>query len=56
MRKFSQIKSRQEGVTLIEYVLIASLIAVASVVIMQALGVQIGTVFQTICTKMGGSC
>ena len=39
---------RQEGQALVEYALILSLIAVASVVIMGLLGGQISTMFTTI--------
>jgi pilus assembly protein Flp/PilA len=40
--------ARQEGQALVEYALILSLIAVASVVIMGLLGGQISTMFTTI--------
>jgi pilus assembly protein Flp/PilA len=55
MRKLISIKS-QKGVTLIEYVLIASLIAVASVAVMTLLGTQISNTFKSVCTAMGGTC
>jgi len=46
---------KQRGVSLIEYILIASLIAVAAVVIMGSLGSQIKTKFVTICSTIVGS-
>lgn len=45
----------EEGVTMIEYGLIAALIAVAVIVIVSAIGTQLDAKFQEICTKLKGS-
>lgn len=44
----------EEGVTAIEYALIAALIAVAVIVIVTAVGSQLADKFQAICTALGG--
>jgi pilus assembly protein Flp/PilA len=44
----------ENGVTAIEYGLIAALVGVAIVVAVKALGVQISDTFDTIVTKMKG--
>jgi pilus assembly protein Flp/PilA len=44
----------ENGVTAIEYGLIAALVGVAIVVAVKALGVEISTTFDTIKTKMSG--
>lgn len=56
MNKLFSSKRYQKGVTLIEYALIASLIAVACVLVLQSLGLEIKTVFTDVCTKLGGTC
>ena len=43
---------RQRGVTMIEYALIAALIAVAAVAVLTLLGPEIATTFQTVTTEM----
>lgn len=45
----------EEGVTAIEYGLIAAGIAVAVIVVVYAIGTQLDTKFQEICTKLKGS-
>ena len=45
----------EEGVTAIEYALIASLIAIAIIVIVGLIGVQLNSIFQKICTALKGS-
>ena len=41
-----------EGATLVEYGLVVSLIAVAAIVAISALGTQVGNTFQTIANKL----
>lgn len=50
----TSIKS-QKGVTMIEYALIAALIAVAVIVILGTVGGQLNTIFTTISGKLGSS-
>lgn len=45
----------EEGVTAIEYGLIAALIAVAVIVIVTLIGTQLNAVFQSICTKLNNN-
>jgi pilus assembly protein Flp/PilA len=45
----------EEGVTIIEYALIAALVAVASAVIIGKLGAELNTIFTTICTKVNNN-
>ena len=54
MNKLFSSKRSQKGVTLIEYALIASLIAVVSVTIMTSTGTKISSVFTTVCQKLNG--
>ena len=57
MQKFSVRKRSQAGVTMIEYALIAALIAVVAVVALTSIGTQINTTFSCISTKLaGGTC
>jgi pilus assembly protein Flp/PilA len=42
----------QKGVTMIEYALIAGLVAVAAVVILGTVGTKVSTVFTTVSTKL----
>lgn len=44
----------EEGVTAIEYGLIAALIAVAVIITVTLLGNKLDAVFQSICTKLNG--
>ena len=48
----SSLIKRDDGVTAIEYALIASLIAVAIIVAVKALGVELSTVFNSITTAL----
>ena len=45
----------EEGVTAIEYALIASLIAIAVITTVTLVGTQLNVVFQKICTALKGS-
>jgi pilus assembly protein Flp/PilA len=45
----------EEGVTAIEYALIAALIAVVIITAVTQTGVAIKTVFVTVCEKLGGA-
>lgn len=45
----------EEGVTVIEYALIAALIAVAVIVIVGLVGQQVGSAFSRICSALKGS-
>jgi pilus assembly protein Flp/PilA len=51
LKKLLSIKS-QKGVTMIEYALIASLVAVAAITMLTGLGSQIGAVFTNITTQL----
>jgi pilus assembly protein Flp/PilA len=54
MEKIKRFFKEEEGVTAIEYGLIASLIAVAIIVAVTAVGGQLQIVFQTVSTALGG--
>lgn len=45
----------QKGVTMIEYALIAALVAVAAIVTLGLLGDELNTIFQSVITALGGS-
>jgi pilus assembly protein Flp/PilA len=54
MKKLIRFFKEEDGVTAIEYGLIAALISVAIVVAVTAVGTQLNTVFGTVKTKLGG--
>ncbi len=45
----------EQGVTMVEYGLIAALIAIVAVTALTNLGTEVKTIFQTICQKLGGT-
>lgn len=45
----------EEGVTAIEYGLIAALIAVAVIAVVTSIGTKLNTAFQSICTKLNNN-
>jgi pilus assembly protein Flp/PilA len=45
----------EEGVTAIEYGLIAALIAVAVIAVVSTIGTKLNTAFQSICTKLNNN-
>jgi pilus assembly protein Flp/PilA len=51
LKKLLSIKS-QKGVTMIEYALIGSLVAIAAITMLTGLGTQIGAVFTNITTQL----
>ena len=53
-QSIKQFLNDEEGVTAIEYALIASAIAVVIIVAVQALGVTVNSVFQDVDTAMKG--
>ena len=56
MDKFFSRKLRgQSGVTMIEYALIAALIAVVAIVALTSIGTNLNTTFESIATKLGGN-
>jgi pilus assembly protein Flp/PilA len=55
MSKLIRFVKDEEGATAIEYGLIASLIAVAIVAVLQALGPQLSNVFQQVQTALQGA-
>ena len=55
MKTMQQLRKQQKGATVIEYALIAALIAVAAVTAMGTLGNQLSTTFGTVSTKMQAS-
>lgn len=50
--KMRLLAKRQRGVTMIEYALIAALIAVAAVAVLTLLGPEIAATFTTVTTEM----
>lgn len=46
----------EEGVTAIEYALIAALIAVTIIVAVRGTGDQVNTVFKSVCNALSGNC
>lgn len=54
MKKILRFLKAEDGVTAIEYGLIAALIAVAAVTAMGLVGTQLNTVFNNIVTQLGG--
>jgi Flp pilus assembly pilin Flp len=42
------LRDREEGQALVEYALLLSLIAVASIVILRALGIQVANIFSSV--------
>jgi pilus assembly protein Flp/PilA len=55
LKKLKQLWSDKKGVTMLEYALIAALIAVAAVTILTTLGGTVSGVFSTINDKMSGA-
>ncbi len=56
MKKFLANKIRhQQGVTMIEYALIAALIAVVAIVALTSIGTNLTATFTSIATKLSGS-
>jgi pilus assembly protein Flp/PilA len=55
MEKIKRFFKEEEGVTAIEYGLIASLIAVAIILAVTAVGGQLRTVFNAVTTALGGA-
>ncbi|MEN6464863.1 MAG: Flp family type IVb pilin [Syntrophaceae bacterium] len=54
MKKILRFLKAEDGVTAIEYGLIAALIGVAAVLAMAAVGTQLNTVFNNVVTQLGG--
>ncbi len=52
---YLDIKEREEGQGLVEYALILVLISIATIIVMGALGGQIGTVFDNVRQALGGA-
>ena len=55
MNPIHKFLSDEEGVTAIEYALIAALIAIAVIVTVTLVGTQLNSVFKTICNALKGS-
>ena len=55
MKKLMRFLKEDEGVTAIEYSLIAFLIAVAIIAGVTAVGGQVNSVFETVTTSLGGA-
>lgn len=58
MKKFStyaRFKKLEKGATMIEYALLASLVAVAAVVALTTVGTEIKCEFSTVIVKLGGT-
>ena len=56
MKKFMELIKREDGVTAPEYALIASLVAVAIIVAVTALGGSVSGAFQAISTAIDNAC
>ena len=52
---FSRLSINQKGVTMIEYALIAALIAVVAIVALTNIGTEVKTTFECIVLKLQGS-
>ena len=46
------LREREEGQALVEYALLLSLIAIASIVILRALGIQVANIFSNVNTEL----
>lgn len=57
-QSFTQFLTLEQGVTAIEYGLIAALIAVAVIAVVATIGTKLNDAFQSICTKInnGTAC
>lgn len=51
---FTEIKEREEGQGLVEYALILVLVSIASILMLTALGTDIGAVFTEVSGELGG--
>ena len=49
------LKTNQNGVTMIEYALIAALVSIIAVATLRTLGTDINAIFQRIVTAVGGA-
>jgi pilus assembly protein Flp/PilA len=52
LKKFVEFQTREDGVTAIEYGLIAALIAVVIIVSVTAIGTKLSTVFNSVATSI----
>ena len=52
---FSRLSVNQKGVTMIEYALIAALIAVVAIVALTNIGTEVRTTFECVVLKLQGS-
>lgn len=52
MKKVQELRNKQKGATVIEYALIAALIAVVAITAMGSLGKKVETTFKDVDTKM----
>jgi pilus assembly protein Flp/PilA len=48
----SALRDQEEGQALVEYALLLSLIAIASIVILQALGLQVSSIFNSVNSQL----
>ena len=53
MKFVRNLRSREEGATMIEYGLLAALVSVAALVALQALGPALLTIFNTVVVALG---
>ncbi len=56
MESIKNFMQEEDGVTAIEYGLIAALIAVVIIAAVRGVGTNLQTTFQTICTALGTAC
>ncbi len=52
LRAFHEFRSNQEGVTLIEYALIAGLISIAAITLLSAVGSKVKNIFTSVNTSL----
>jgi Flp pilus assembly pilin Flp len=50
--RITALRGQEEGQALVEYALLLSLIAIVSVVILQALGLQVANIFSSVNTQI----
>lgn len=55
MERIKRFLKDEEGVTMIEYGLIAALIAVACIVVIRSVGSNLNTMFSNVATQVSGS-
>jgi pilus assembly protein Flp/PilA len=55
LRSFKRFLAEKAGVTMIEYALIAALVAIAAITILTTMGSQISKIFNTVTSKLSAA-